>query len=33
MEHAEVVPPEDLTKPVSDVFYLPMHAVYKQSSL
>ena len=25
MQHAEVVPPEDLEKPASKVFYLPMH--------
>ena len=29
---AEIVPAEDLTKPASDVFYLPMHAVHKESS-
>ena len=32
MQHAEAVPPEDLEKPAKKVFYLPMHAVYKQSS-
>ena len=32
MQHAEAVPSEDLKKPTSKVFYLPMHAVYKQSS-
>lgn len=30
--HAEPVPPEDLNAPTSNVFYLPMHAVHKQSS-
>lgn len=30
--HAESVPPEDLEVPTSEVFYLPMHAVHKQSS-
>jgi hypothetical protein len=30
--HAEIVPTEDLTKPPSEVFYLPMHAVHKESS-
>jgi hypothetical protein len=30
--HAEIVPAEDLTKPPSEVFYLPMHAVHKESS-
>ena len=30
--HAEPVPFEDLEKPPHHVFYLPMHAVYKQSS-
>ena len=30
--HAEIVPAEDLTKPPSQVFYLPMHAVHKESS-
>ena len=32
MKHAEVVPFEDLMKPEDRVFYLPVHAVYKQSS-
>ena len=32
LEHAEVVPEADLNKPVSQTFYLPIHAVYKQSS-
>ena len=32
MQHAEAVPPEDLVKPPSKVFYLPMHVIYKQSS-
>lgn len=30
--HAEPVPAADLDKPVKDVFYLPMHAVKKESS-
>ena len=30
--HAERVPPADLGKSVSQVFYLPIHAVYKESS-
>ena len=30
--HAEEVPVVDLQKPTHDVFYLPMHAVHKQSS-
>ena len=30
--HAELVPPEDMNLPASEVFYLPMHAVHKQSS-
>ena len=30
--HAEPVPIKDLEKPQSEVFYLPMHAVYKTSS-
>ena len=30
--HAELVPPADLNAPTSQVFYLPMHAVHKQSS-
>ena len=30
--HAELVPASEMEKPVSDVFYLPMHAVYKESS-
>ena len=32
IEHAEVVPEADLNKPVSQTFYLPIHAVYEQSS-
>ena len=32
LQHAEVVPVNDLEKPQHMVFYLPMHAVYKQSS-
>ena len=31
-EHAELVPLKDLDKPCEDVFYLPMHAVTKESS-
>ena len=30
--HAELVPASDLEKPVSEVFYLPMHVVRKESS-
>ena len=30
--HAEPVPPRDMHAPTSQVFYLPMHAVHKQSS-
>lgn len=30
--HAEIVPAEDLKKPIEQVFYMPMHAVYKSSS-
>ena len=32
MEHAELVPVTDLEKPPQQVFYLPMHAVRKDSS-
>ena len=32
MSHAEPVPPVDLSKPQSEVFYLPIHAVVKESS-
>jgi len=32
MGHAELVPEADLNKPCKDVFYLPMHAVVKDSS-
>ena len=32
MGHAELVPPSDLEKPQHQVFYLPMHAVHKDSS-
>ena len=32
LQHAEIVPVDDLEKPQHMVFYLPMHAVYKQSS-
>ena len=31
--HAEPVPIKDFEKPQSEVFYLPMHAVYKTSSV
>ena len=31
-EHAELVPTSDLDKPASQTFYLPMHAVRKESS-
>ena len=30
--HAEPVPPQDLNKSTCEVYYLPMHAVYKESS-
>ena len=30
--HAELVPADDLNKPPSEVFYLPMHTVYKAMS-
>ena len=32
LEHAEVVPKADLGRPHDQVFYLPMHAVRKDSS-
>ena len=32
MKHAEPIPAADLDKPPQDVFYLPMHAVKKESS-
>ena len=32
-EHAELVPPNDLKKPASEVFYLPLHVVFKDSSI
>ena len=32
LDHAELVPPENLNKPASKVFYMPMHVVYKSSS-
>ena len=32
MEHAEVIPEEDLKKPVAEYFYLPMHGIEKNSS-
>ncbi len=32
LQHAETVPLEDIKKPSSKVFYLPMHAVYKRTS-
>ena len=31
-DHAELVPADELEKPTSKVFYLPMHTVYKESS-
>ena len=31
--HAEPIPISDMEKPPQEVFYLPMHAVYKDSSL
>ena len=30
--HAELVPEEDMKKPTSNIFYLPMHGVTKQAS-
>ena len=30
--HSELVPPSDLNKPVTDIFYMPMHGVVKESS-
>ena len=32
LEHAEPVPQEDINKPVTEVFYMPVHVVYKTSS-
>ena len=32
MNHAELVPSADLERPREEVFYLPMHAVVKESS-
>ena len=32
MNHAERVPLKDMNKPEREIFYLPMHAVYKSSS-
>ena len=32
MEHAELVPPKDITKPASDVFYMPIHGIIKATS-
>lgn len=32
LKHAEPVPPEDLCRPPSEVYYMPMHAVIKESS-
>ena len=32
MKHAELVPDRDFERPTQDVFYLPMHAVRKESS-
>ena len=31
-DHAELVPTTDLEKPTSEVFYLPIHTVRKESS-
>ena len=33
LDHAELVPPSDLDKPVSQTFYFPMHGVIKESSM
>ena len=30
--HTELVPTDDLEKPVSEVFHLPMHPVFKETS-
>ena len=32
MKHSELVPVEDLSKPDSETYYLPMHGVVKESS-
>ena len=32
MDHAEVVPETDLTRPEGDCYYLPIHGVVKESS-
>ena len=32
MDHAEAVPVADLQKTSKEIFYLPMHAVYKEHS-
>ena len=32
LDHAELVPPEEMNAPTAEVFYMPMHAVHKQSS-
>ena len=32
LKHAELVPEEDLNKPLQETFYLPMHAVRKEES-
>ena len=32
MDHAELVPPQDLQKPSSHTYYLPTHGVVKDSS-
>ena len=32
LEHAELVPPEDMAKPASEVFYMPAHGVFKATS-
>lgn len=31
-DHAELVPSKDLGKPVTDTYYMPMHAIMKESS-
>ena len=32
LTHAEPVPPQDMSKPCHEVYYLPMHAVHKIAS-
>ena len=32
LKHAEPVPAKDIDKPESEVFYLPLHVVHKESS-